>query len=510
LGNGLLLEMSMEPESPLRAGPEKYLSAGTKFRVIALDASDKLYSYADYTVPSSGAGAIPTDAGFELHVKSGTPYYFVCISYNSTTALPPATSYTVGSTLPALTVDMTKDLLWWKTSATQTLTSSEDEVPVLLAQQLTKIKLELDCSYNSWTITSVSGAIKIASVAEAGTFNLAAGTFSGSTGEKTFSGWTSPVNATKAESSLRVVFPQASGTVTFTIPAGAITRQTGSALPASAQTLTLSNFVLEKGKSYTFRLRIRSPLFADSNIYWDVETNRLKFDPYTTSPSLASQQKQGVMFKWGSLIGISCAGVQGVAMTTSWDENMAIYVPTSHTNWTKTTIPAAQSLWSSWSGTGYAGIPYVTAAEYVGPTTDDRNNNYLTTLEAGSYKGDICHYLDEGYRMPTIAELITSTTHWTGSLPKTNANPPNEIATNIYGTTLISSPRGLTLTTSSINGMFFPASGYQGTNGGFVYVGTGVFYWSSSCYSTNAFNLVGGNYNRDNRLYGFAVRCVPK
>ncbi|GHV56431.1 hypothetical protein FACS1894182_02950 [Bacteroidia bacterium] len=104
LGDGMLLEMSVESDSPqLRAGTTQALEAGTAFRVIAVKSSDKTYvSHGDFTV--DGATTVST-----FHVPEGGTYDFICFSYHSA-LLPDAAGYAVGSVLPTLAVT-SNDLL---------------------------------------------------------------------------------------------------------------------------------------------------------------------------------------------------------------------------------------------------------------------------------------------------------------------------------------------------------------------------------------------------------------
>jgi hypothetical protein len=272
----------------------------------------------------------------------------------------------------------------------------------------------------------------------------------------------------------------------------------------------------------TVKLRI-CPKFAASNIYWN--GTRLTFDPYSATANLSSEQKQGVMFKWGSLIGIAAAG-KANSQFVSWNNDSTIYVPTSpsspitgHTAWTKTTTTAAQSVWTS---SGYAGIPYVDATVTIGSSTD-RDNNYLTTLHsstsAAAYKGDICYYLNSAYRMPTGAECpMPEFMYWIPDLTIPDSKPSNSVATAIDGQTPIpvsgNHGRFLTTPTTSSSGLWFPASGSRLNTGHLGNVGTTGRYWCSSGGGTTTswyifFSgiTVGPVYSGD-RLFSCAVRCV--
>jgi hypothetical protein len=316
--------------------------------------------------------------------------------------------------------------------------------------------------------------------------------------------------------------PQTTG-FTLTIPAGSI--QLTGVTTQNAASISFTN-ALEAGKRYTIRVllvKTSYARFANSNIYWDGA--KLTFDKYI-SPShpdyalkVSEQQKQGVVFKWGSLIGISAAGTNG-KKDTSWNPTaVMVYIPTTpgdpttdHTAWESKTFNQ-QSAWSD-----YEAIPYVGSSDYTGPT-NDRNNNYLTTLNlAGSYKGDICHYIDAAYRMPRSNEFPDAGWSNNTSLPpyQTDANhlPSDATGTTPIPLSDIKGTRGITLTIEPIvSGMFFPASGYRITDATLRYVGTVGCYWSSSAHSTDACNL---GFDRGslhpveqhNRSFGCSVRCV--
>jgi hypothetical protein len=283
------------------------------------------------------------------------------------------------------------------------------------------------------------------------------------------------------------------------IPAGAITLQAG----VTQNTLTSIPFPtsqLAAGKTHTIRVQLVKTSFArfaNSNIYWD--GNKLTFDEYIypSDPDYASrvseQEKQGVGFKWGSLIGISTPGQAGAAQHY-WSNDSTIYVPvdpanpsTNHTAWVKTTTSAAVAA-GRWSPIGYTNIPFVAFTEYSGPS-NDRANDYLTTTlhsptSTAAYKGDICQYLNSAYRMPR-SEEFPNATYWSSTSPLPDFHDlANYFATAIDGQTAIakSDHRGLTLTTATTGsgGLFFPTSGRRDRSGVLEYVSTIGFYWSSS------------------------------
>jgi hypothetical protein len=283
---------------------------------------------------------------------------------------------------------------------------------------------------------------------------------------------------------------------------------------------------LAKGGKYVLHVKFRSAMFANSNIYWVTtsgDDGYLKFDPYidplstayNTTANREQQQKQGVLFKYGSLIGISAPGVIG-ALGAPWAGTEPIYVPTSPTTGVRMTVGTAVSS-GKWSGTGYSGIPYVASA----PAPYGREVNGLATLgsaDYAAYKGDICKYLSNGdYRMCTANEFGVNFSAWDGfgAMPYSGTYASYTFTTTEDGQTLLPSPRGAT---RKVNDMWFPASGHRvGTSnppGQKVYVTCAAYYWTGAALSTTA--PVGEAFSSglyitdlsDQPLSAFSVRCV--
>ncbi|MDR0940499.1 MAG: hypothetical protein LBN29_14335 [Mediterranea sp.] len=160
------------------------------------------------------------------------------------------------------------------------------------------------------------------------------------------------------------------------------------------------------GYTYTIKSKIakRPVEFAISNIYWDSVNQRLTFDTTETNPA-TNWAKQGVLFKWGSLVGISPA--QQPLNSNDWSDEVTVYVP-----------PVNSASWYAGRADGasyhtgnnsYTDIPCMVPNvidEYF--LTDPANN---TPATYAAYQGDICQYLGQigaaaqGYRIPTIREF---------------------------------------------------------------------------------------------------------
>jgi hypothetical protein len=518
MADGHLLEMSLEAgDSELRA---TNLEVNKTFRVIALRRDNKTYvSHADFTVNSLGTPYTSPD----LHVLVNVAHDFICISYNNTSPIP-ALSGTVGQVLSDLAIPADgRDLLYDRMENQAFANDAEASLSFVLRHQLSKVKVIIDCTYNSWEIGALTGAnaIRVAPIYNAATMKYADGTITKGTAatNQYFASWTAGANNYTQTSEELSLFTNGEA-ISVILPANSLTINSV-ARPTTLQTLTFPIITaLAQGGRYILRVRFRSPMFANSNIYWvatDASNGCLAFDPYVDPASSeyatkkTEQQKQGVGFKWGSLVGVSVPGFAGVR-EIAWNDTASIYVPTSPTVWARTTVTAAVA-GSKWSGTGYDGIPYV--QDNGGPVFD-RENNYLTTLGTADnalYKGDICKYLDNSYRMPYSNEFGPNNgawKDWTG-IPHYAFNPINEVATQIDGQTLLPPPRGASM---RINDMHFPALGLRIDGGNVKWVGTMLQYWSSSPSSATEGNCLSAHLQacvpgiQHDRRESMAVRCV--
>jgi hypothetical protein len=567
IGDGMLLEMSIkEDESPLRSPVE--LATGTHFRVIAVTGTSDYYSHGDY-VYGSGIPLTPSPST-DFHVKVGQIYSFICISYNSA-SLPPSTGYTVGSPLPtSFNVSNTRDLLLWRSSST-TISSAGIDLDITLTQMLAKVKVIVDCDYNKWKITSVTAnKITIGEVSPSYTLNWSNRTITGpGTGE--YQGFTYstivPNSTSQTSGELRVV-PKGSGTVTVKLLAGAISRNGfATAVPSGERSATFTT-PLSAGVSYTVTTRLRVPIFARSNIYWHStggNSGYLTFVPAAIPPDHNDDTKQGyqgVLFKYGSLVGISPAQKSGANETqkNAFDGTVPVYIPTydgytpANSTWVRSdnhgyTVAGWPVTSSGVSENGTANIPYLDGS-YSGPGTVayGRNNRFAIDADRNTNamyeerRGDICQYLGKtqsalaGYRLPTSNEFGSeSEIVWNASAPNANgweqgsAFVQNEAVGYADGTAdlLDATPgknNGSTVYGSAINrtmdDVVFPASGARyyflstQTHSSLSRPGELGFYWSGSAYIDYYgyylyFGTSGPNPNSArHRSFACPVRCV--
>jgi hypothetical protein len=481
IGNGLLMEMSLaEDPAPPRTAQELQLSTGSHFRVIAVKTGTTEYvSHGDFTV---GSGA-NTDASFL--VPENTTYDFICYSYNSSSTLP-AFSHQRGDNISSETLGGSMpNLLWSK--QTLSVINTDPALIITLKHVTARLKVIIDCSYNDWKITAINHTnIKLASVATTGSINLATGSITSSPTSLAVT-WPGTLvsNSSQQPSNILYVMEKAESELTISIPASVISRQSLTAIPAAASTGKITT-ELDRGKSYNLHVRLRRPVWAGSNIYWDgnATTGKLTF---STEGDKTKEGYQGVFFIWGSLVGVSPALV-GTAYQIL---NAPVYIPQYNT-----TTPTA----STWTTSIHSAI----TIPYIAGTTNETAERYDTYLMDPaqntpamyeSKKGDICQYLGtidatlKGYRMPMSIEFGTinsgnsvSKDGWSTGGKFTDAHS----IVDAYGRTDLLSAnnnRGYaknTLMDNNPNGIRFPASGFRPINGMLSCVGTEGYYWTGS------------------------------
>jgi hypothetical protein len=556
IGDGLLLEMSMErEESALRLvgdGDTHSLADNAKFRVIAVlhdnINNNKYVSHGDFTY-TTGPTEFHSIAPF--HVEAGYSYDFVCISYNDGD-LPATTGYTKGSVLPALSIDnhSKENVLWWKNSTAIAISSEEDTyLSITLKQRLAKVRVVLDCSYNGWKITNIdaSKSITMGSVVN-GTMNLVTGAMGTASGNQTIT-WPSTLvagdEAIRQPSNGFYVIPKS---VSVTVPAEALTvdgNANRTKIPVTGGTGTFAT-ALVSGGNYKLYVKLKTPIWARSNIYWDNSTQKLTFVPAAANPQDNDDTKrgyQGVFFRFGSLVGISPVG--------DYDDNTVLYVPYDYpvnSRWkgrvrtevkADTDIPAATDNWTTWgSNTAEAtDIPYMDPVNFNEGTTAWDNAYVIDGLrntqeKYQSLRGDICQYLGataadteegrklKGYRLPTANECgQNDVVSWTGRTDGWAPAPggfPAQTTNDADGTAnMISASSNQSYAKNTIMGdVTLPASGCLNATGGLFYVGTyGIYRTGSARGTANGYYLLFKNIDLSStyanvRSYGISVRCV--
>jgi hypothetical protein len=353
---------------------------------------------------------------------------------------------------------------------------------ILLKRRLAKVKVKIDCAYNGWKITGVADDLVTVAVNDPDydcTLDWGTGILSGTDLDQGLSYTISDATRTDQTSNEVTVIPNGSNAV-IKFKADAVSRDALAAIPTAEKSAMLAQ-ALSGGVSYTITVRLRVPIFARSNIYWDGSA----MDFVRAGTDGSKEAYQGLYFKWGSLMGISPVG--------DWvDSSTPVYTPGSST----------ASTYLSW-----ASIPYEDSATEVGaPNT--------TPL-----KGDICTQIDPLYRLPESGEFGPGTNAWWDSDGWTKAIVGNFLVPNGYegGTYTFTS-----VVTNAALGITLPASGGRHNDGrlknpaGNSTVGSNGTYWFSSAHNETIggaldfyvswINMISGR----ERSFGFSVRCVQK
>jgi hypothetical protein len=310
----------------------------------------------------------------------------------------------------------------------------------------------------------------------------------------------------------------------------AVSRDASTAIPTADKTATLTTALIA-GTSYTITVRLRTPIWARSNIYWDATAQKMTFVPAAIPPDTNDDTKQGyqgVFFRLGSLVGISPAKTGG--SNSFLNQDVPVYVPNvASSTWEATTSTAKN--WTTWGDNTNAAtdIPYMDPDRGNGIV--GRDNTWLIDEERNvpdtlnGFRGDICQYLTSkthavtgDYRLPTSYEFGADGDWARNGTFATNTTLENNLSA--AGTTIIikgSSPYNRGYATNNSMDVVFPASGYRSRANGTLYdVGTISFHSSGSAYSAAdsyfmSFNtnFVSSSYS-GRRGYGMPVRCVKK
>jgi hypothetical protein len=514
VGDGMLLEMSIkEDEASLRDKIE--LTTGAYFRIIAVEAgTTKYYSHGDYTYGN------PSTLLTDFHVKIGKEYDYICFSHNKTTNTLPSQSYSVGTALPSpsFTINTSTDNpLWCKITGLGEVTSAGVELDILLKRRLAKVKVKIDCAYNGWKITGVADnqvAVVVNDPAYDCTLDWGTGILSGTSLDQGLTYSISDNTLTYQISNEVTIIPNGSNAV-IKFKANTISRDGyAAAVPTAEKSATLAQ-ALSGGVNYTITMRLRTPIFARSNIYWDATAQKLTFEPAADDPEDNDDSKagyQGVFFRCGSLVGISPARTLDEnyagesVMTDDFIPTTPIYVPIVRSPLTSSTWKATNgnSIISSmyndmdasvrynytvWTYNAQTGDSYIVYPNQTGdiPHMDnsrgggssDLNNTWLADDERNIYdvykglRGDICQYLCKtgavtgNYRLPIPNEFGLYPDWWVGSF---GANGLNADGTSIIEGYGLNTPMNVT----------FPSSGHRRSTTSAIYgVGHG-YYWSSS------------------------------
>jgi hypothetical protein len=214
---------------------------------------------------------------------------------------------------------------------------------------------------------------------------------------------------------------------------------------------------LAAGKKYTLEIDFkRKVVFAGSNVYWDTGRGCLTFDAPTTD--VDTQRKQGVLFRYGSLVGIGAMAqyYPSLPQISASKFYIPVFISTTNHSWAGD-FANTVGVYFSWEN-----IPFT-------QSIDDTEDQWK------AFVGDICRYISENgygpgeaYRMPIPAEWGEKEQYSIGSDGWTLTGPYAEEGWEETGTKLISSY-------VSNGDVVFPLSGnHNGSSGTHPMGGVGL------------------------------------
>ncbi|MDR1526514.1 MAG: fimbrillin family protein [Dysgonamonadaceae bacterium] len=415
LEDTLYMYASLEEDRVSSTRAATALADGVKVRIVAYEGSSStIAAQAEYTVTSNKLSA----NGSGISVQEGE-YIFVAYSYNSSSSPDNSAS---------ITVSPDKDLLWGSKKETIGASTQLVTIPMKHKFSLLTIKATTDGATGKPAINSLSASV---TPGYSGVLDVKSGTLKkGASATQNFTTWTGTGTSTVTSVS-RTVYTSKETPVKVKIGSITIGNKTIKDIPVDF------NKQMESGRSYTLTLNLKKSngIWAGSNVYWDAVNKRMTFD--APGSPISSQMKQGVLFQWTSMVGVS------PTQPTKFESNVTLYEPNITTGrWTQKTR---------------------------GSMTWDKFGQ--------SFKSDICAFLTnkEGipkgdWRMPEPSDF--------GKKEEWSAIPGSRwqeiTSTNLEGTIVLSS--GVIF-----QGTYFPASGYRGaTFGTLMNIGAIGKYWTKT------------------------------
>jgi hypothetical protein len=457
--------LEADPVSPTRAATP--LAENTTLRIIAYQ-ENAVVSTAEYVVKDKKLEPVIFGRGISI---SAGKYRFVAYSYNTQEELPYAID---------LEVSPNKDLMWGSTPET-TISKNDEVIPIAMKHKFSQMPVKINTEAFNGTHNKIKEiASTVLFPGYKASLQVASGTLQPKTiAEQAFSNVWQGINTSEITSMPRPVYTAESPYTSIDI--GPMRMDDDFRLESS-----IARFVkqLKPGVSYTLRAKIKQTNWASSNVYWDAGQNIMTFDIGKIVHDSPIHNKQGLFFKWGSLIGIA-PGLDNHSPDFN-PQTRTIYVPVSDISWITSTV-YAEFTKNHFLGREWKDIPFVTD----NIVSSDRTNQYLLGItNSATYQGDICkqisgqHGVPAGtWRMPTSKDfgddLNTSWQYnkeWFADAP---VNPaPMRSAED--GQNIIE-------TGCHFHDIYFPASGYRNvTNGSLTALGAEHLYWTGSACDSPA------------------------
>jgi hypothetical protein len=389
---------------------------------------------------------------------------------NSTTYRFVAYSNFGETTTPGTSIDLTKDLVWGSAEKKIEDTETSRTVTINMLHKFARVKVRVKSGISGVNITALSG-VEI----EGGnwtTFDPFDGSF-GTVGSMTQGvSFTGSFPTAQLESTQRLVFPVSPAPTKVKVGTVKV-----SAVGTTFSNSTVEfNSVLSGGTSYVLVVDVKKCVWSRSNVYWD--GSKMTFVP--AGNDLSKQGYQGLIFKWGSLVGVSATG--GAPFTV---------------------YPANAT-------------PYTTSSWIAIPYEDDLDVTTVGAPNTTTLKGDICKYINSGYRLPKNSEFGTGS-GWgqQGWEYYVNSAASGAVAyENTDGAYDFVANGGGCAKNTVMGDVIFPASGTRDYHGALEYGNVFGVYWSNSANNTakplifsaqHSVVLPSGSERRD---AGSRVRCV--
>jgi hypothetical protein len=361
----LMADLVEEAASPAR-GTDNSIVNGAKVWIVAYNAgSTTEFASASYTYNNG----VLTGGPIELTI--GNSYDIVAYAYN--TASPPSLAH--GATVND--IQTSHDLLWGKITNWTMTAFGSPQIP--LGHQFMRFKrgtpklndgiTNAPITFTKFSLTNKNGDLTV------------------QTGEVAATGSPAEVPLT---TNYEIAYPaQANnGSQSFTVKISGKITNVNPNVTFTNEPVTFHT-TLTHGYSYALQINLRQQLkWAGSNIYWD--GNNLTFDPHGTT---THQMYMGLLFFWGSLIGISPLAHPDGQYPSEYNGETPTYSYDSDITGTYTNYEDVPKL--RWI--------FLYDGERGGLDADN------FALRPGN---DICRYIGtrnsnlSGYRMPTYNELV--------------------------------------------------------------------------------------------------------
>jgi hypothetical protein len=475
LNNNYFMAATLTPEPAEEVRATAEFAIGQKMRFVAYDGAVEDDS-AIYTW--DGSKFVPDGEPLGVEPDNGVTYHFVAYSFFGDPLTEPDDEDVEEEILPA------QDVVWGEKNQKIYDTFADRTVEIEMKHKFSRVRVKVDASsITDAQVTDVSGVViaggKKANLTVA-TGSLAASSAAGADVTATMTNWVS-VDGGKARLSGYKVFYPSLTTITLATLDLEIDEVP---LPLTNKSVTFSQ-TLAANTSYTVTVDVRANRWAWSNIYWTVSA--LTFD----RTNQGNQNYQGVFFKWGSLVGISPVGTDPI-----------LYIP-----------PVGGGSWDSshkmkdhnlpWATVGsWANMPHTTTSNSAGY---GQGGNYLyLNPDFSNYKGDICNYIDNAWRMPNSGEFYGTVSSYSFAY----SDPENATGRGSMGSD------GATV--NFVYGIrFFSASGQRFDTGPSNVGGSGEYGTGSTDSGGGAYMLHSGGisltiYSGSRGERANAVRCIKK